>query len=85
MPRGGDAVNQGEDDNYDKINEEINNSGESGRDDDDIFRKANLADELATSDDGLDALIGAFGEERPKGGAGKKINRIVGNVAAEAQ
>ena len=38
---------------------------------------------VATTDDGLDALVGALGEEAPEGGTDEEVDWVVGDVAAE--
>ena len=66
---GGDAVDEGEDDDDTEVDGEIDESGGGGGNNDDIFREADLAEKVAAVDDGLDALTGTFGEEIPEDGA----------------
>lgn len=81
-PARGDAVNKREDDNYAEVNSKIDKSGGGSRDDDDVFREADLTKEVAAIDDSLNTLPGAFGEKVPKDGTGHKINGVMRNVAA---
>lgn len=82
---GGDAVDEGEDDDDAEVDGEVDEGGGGGGNDDDVFREADLAEEVAAVDDGLDALAGTFGEEVPEDGAGQEIDGVVGDVVAETQ
>lgn len=82
---GGDATEEGEKEDDGDVDEEVDNGGGGGGDDDDVFGEIDFAEEVAASDDGLDALIGAFEKEAPENGAGEEIDGVVRNVAAEME
>ncbi len=67
-PGGGDAVDESEDDDDDEIDEDVDDGGKGSRDDNDVLRKTDFAEEVATVDDGLDALVSALSEETPESG-----------------
>lgn len=69
-PAGSNSVNEGKNNDYDKVNKEVNDGSKGRRDDNDVFREADFANEVTASDDGLDTLRGAFGKKTPKSGAG---------------
>lgn len=70
-PRGGDAIDEGKNDDNDEVNADVDDGSKGSRYDDDVFRETDFAEEVAAADDGLDALVGAFGEETPENGTGK--------------
>ena len=78
-----DTIDKGKNNDDYEVDEHINNGGESGRDDDDIFRKTDFAEKVTAVDNGLDALHGAFGEETPHGSTNKKVNWIMRDVATD--
>lgn len=84
-PGRSDAINEGENYNNDEIDADINNGGEGGGDSDDVFGEADFANEIAASDDGLNALIGTFSEEAPEDGAEQKIDRVMRDVVAKTK
>ena len=84
-PARGNAVKKGEENHDDEINGEVDEGGASSGDSDDILRERDLADKVATSNDGLDALISALGEEAPHGRAEEEIDRVVRDGVAEFQ
>lgn len=81
-PARGNAVKKGEENHDDEINGEVDEGGASSGDSDDILRERDLADKVATSNDGLDALISALGEEAPHGRAEEEIDGIMGDSVA---
>ncbi len=84
-PAGSDAVKEGEENEDAEVDGEVDEGGGGGGDDDNVFREADLAQEVATEDDGLDALPGTFGEEVPEDSAGQEIDGVVRDVAADAE
>lgn len=84
-PRGGDAVDESENDDDDEIDANVDDGGEGSGNGDDVFGETDFADEIAADDDGVDALIGAFGEETPENGTEKEVDGIVWDVVAEAK
>lgn len=84
-PGRSDAINEGENYNNDEIDADIDNGGEGGGDSDDVFGEADFANEIAASDDGLDALIGTFGEEAPEDGTEQEIDGVMWDVIAKTK
>lgn len=70
-PRRGDAIDEGKNDDNDEVNADVDDGGKGSRYDDDIFGETDFAKEVTTANDGLDALVGAFGEETPENSAGE--------------
>ena len=65
----GNAVDEGEDDNDDEVNQHVNDGGECGGDDDDVLWEADFSEQVAAIHNGLDALGSTFSEEAPHGSA----------------
>lgn len=84
-PGRGDAVDEGKNDDDDEIDADVDDGGEGSGDGDDVFGKTDFANEVTADDDGVDALVGAFGEETPEDGAKKEVDGVVWDVVAEAE
>ena len=65
-PGWSDTVDKGKNENDYKVDENVDDGSEGCRNDNDVLRETNFADEVTTIDDGLDALVGAFSEEAPE-------------------
>ena len=76
-PARSDTVKQGKENHHDEINSEVDEGSTGSGNGDDVLREGDLANKVATSDDGLDALIRALGEEAPHGRAEEEIDRVV--------
>ena len=68
-PTRGNAIDEGKNDDNNEIDEHIDDSSESGGNDDDVFGEADFAEKVASVNYGLDALRSAFCKETPHGGA----------------